>query len=63
MMIAVEVQPKFWRIQHPNMDNALVLYGDDAVAILEQAEAYFQSLADEFGGPFLPPIHETEVTA
>lgn len=55
-MVAVEVQTKFWRIQHPNMENALVLYGDDAVAILEQAEAYFQSLADEFGGPFLPPL-------
>lgn len=59
LMVAVEVQPNFWRIQHPSMDNALVQYGTDAVAVLETAEAYFQSLADEFGGPFMPQGHMT----
>ena len=61
-MVAEEVQSGFWRIKHPNMDNAIVQHGDDAVAILEAAEKYFQSLADEFGGPFLPPALPTEVT-
>jgi hypothetical protein len=60
MMVAVEVQPKFWRIQHPNMNNAIVQHGDDAVVILETAERYFQSLADEFGGPFMPGAPETK---
>lgn len=59
MMVAEEVQPKFWRIQHPNMNNAIVQYGDDALAILETAEQYFQSLADEFAGPFLPGAAST----
>lgn len=53
VMVAEEVQPMFWRIQHPNMNNAIVQHGDDALVILETAERYFQALADEFGGPFM----------
>lgn len=58
-MVAEEVQPMFWRIQHPNMNNAIVQHGDDAIAILESAERYFQSLADEFAGPFMPGAPRT----
>jgi hypothetical protein len=62
-MVAVEVQPMFWKIQHPNMDNAIVQHGDDAIVILESAERYFRALSDEFGGPFMPGAPSTRAEA
>lgn len=51
---AIEVAPRCWRVKHPAVDHAIVLGADDAVAAAEQAEAWFQTLADEFGGRFAP---------
>ena len=38
--------PGFWHVQHPAIRHAIVVRAGDAVDAVEQAEAWFDSLAD-----------------
>jgi hypothetical protein len=44
-----------YSFQHPTAAHSFVTNGSDAVAALEKAEAWFASLAAEFGGAFAGP--------
>jgi hypothetical protein len=43
---------EIYEFRHPIVAHSMVTNGRDAVEALEKAEAWFQSLADEFGGAF-----------
>lgn len=50
-----EQSPGFWKVQHPTVRHAIVTKAADAVDALTTAEAWFDTLAAEFGGEFDAP--------
>lgn len=48
----VEVDHRFWSIDHPRVLHTLRVMADDAIQAAEQAERWFDDLAQEHGGNF-----------